>query len=781
MLGPVLLLLSLLHSLALGFNPFPGEQRYEVVYPRKLHTQHKRDTESKYPDLVHYGLEFNGQPLELQLEKTEDLLTNNYTETHYLDDNTPVTTNPAWRDHCYYQGRVKNDNNSQVSLSMCHGLSGFIRTQEQQLLIEPLNNTDSGAHAMYTYEAQEAPKTCGVDNTMYNDSIKISSSTSNAEKKAFLKARKYIQLYMVVDNSMFNKYKRNKNELRERVYGIINFVNLVYKPLNIFVALTGLEIWDNGDQFEVVTSANINLNRFSEWRTKYLLPRKPNDNAQFLTATDFDGSTVGLAWISTLCSDTHSTGVIQDHTAEYIPVGATLAHEMGHNLGMDHDVDSCCGRKSCIMAPVLSYDTPQEFSTCSHQYYEAFIMNRMPLCMKDIPHKIDIVSAAVCGNKFTEVGEECDCGTEEECTNRCCDAKTCTLKQGAQCAEGMCCSNCQFTTAGSVCRAAVDDCDLPDFCDGNSATCPSDRFRVNGFPCRNGEGYCRNGKCPTLQSQCQMYWGQASVPGSNSCFSNNARGGVWFCRQSGRDVICPAKDLKCGVLFCSGTNSRPSRSECNYRSQVLVEDGTRCGEESICHDGRCTDVDAVYQSKDCSAKCQNNAVCNDEMKCQCEEVGVLPNCGTRTRTQISSGYIVLIVILLLVVLFIALLVLYKGSQKRRQRTPVVTSGMTNPIFNIENQSRQKPNAYPSTPQVGSGNAMYPPQPPAASQKPQVSAMYPPQPSAPSRNPQAPAMYPQPPANFQKPAYAYQMPTKVAPARPVYPSVPPQAIKPNYRR
>ncbi|XP_077325854.1 zinc metalloproteinase-disintegrin-like VAP1 isoform X3 [Lithobates pipiens] len=796
MLGPLLLLLSLLDSLVLGFNPFPGKQKYEVVYPRKLHTQYKRDTQNKYPDLVHYGIELNGQPLELHLEKTEDLLTTNYTETHYLDDGTPVTTSPAWRDNCYYQGRVKNDNNSQVSLSMCHGLSGFIMTQEQQLLIEPLK-TENGAHAVYSYQALEDPKTCGVDHTMYNDSIKtkISFSTSNDEKKAFLKARKYIQLYMVADNSMYIKYNRKKKDLRERIFEIVNFVNSVYKPLNIFVALTGLEIWDIRDEFPVVSSANINLDRFSGWRKANLLPRKPNDNAQFLTDTDFDGATVGLAWVSTLCSDTHSTGVIQDHSKAYVPIGATLAHEMGHNLGMDHDGGSCiCSSGSCIMAPSLSFNTPQEFSSCSHQNYQDFILQNMPLCMKNMPDKNEIISSAVCGNQFTEVGEECDCGTETECTNNCCNAKTCKLKEGAKCAEGECCSNCQLKTAGSLCRDDKDDCDLAEMCDGKSGMCPSDGFRINGFPCGNGEGYCYTGKCSTLQSQCQMHWGAGYVAGSDSCFALNRQGSPGFCRQSGVNVVCPAKDVKCGVLFCSRSSLPPYNSDCNVlNSQVLVEEGTRCAEEYVCHGGRCTNIEAAYKSQNCSAKCQKNAVCNHELKCQCEKGWAPPNCDTNA-TQLGAGYIVLIVIVLIVFLLIVLFVVHKLSQKKKQRRAANgSSGVANPTFGIENQRRQA-NGYPPTPQ-----------PPASSQKPQTSAMYPPRTPAPSQKPQAPANYPlQPPANSQRPqiAYAYQKPTNVVPARPPYPSVPPQAyqkptnvvparpaypsvplqaMKPNYRR
>ncbi|CAI9564363.1 unnamed protein product, partial [Staurois parvus] len=311
------------------------------------------------------------------------------------------------------------------------------------------------------------------------------------------------------------KYKGNEDVIRTRILKILNYINTVYKLLNIFVTLTGMEIWNTEDHFQVVTNIHHTLDRFSDWRKKNLFPRKPHDNAQFLTNVDFDGNDVGLAYTKEMCDDKWSAGVNQDHSADPIRVGATMAHEMGHNLGMNHDENECkCYPKPCIMTPSLSGDTPYKFSSCSHQSYQNFIENQKSLCMKNKPQNSDILNDPVCGNQFTEAGEECDCGTVEECTNNCCDATTCKLKQGVQCAEGECCKDCQLKTAGSVCRPTKDECDLPDMCDGKSPMCPSDRFQANGVPCLNKEGYCYNGKCPTLQGQCKSYWG----PGNRQYF-----------------------------------------------------------------------------------------------------------------------------------------------------------------------------------------------------------------------------------------------------------------------
>ncbi|KAM3924700.1 zinc metalloproteinase-disintegrin-like VLAIP-B [Leptodactylus fuscus] len=714
----ILFLLVLVSVHGQGSNDIPAGQKYEVVFPRKLHVHHKRDTKSDYPDLVQYGLEVNGQPVVLHLEKTEDLISENYTETHYLKDGSLVTTSPEIKDHCFYQGYVKNDSSSQVSLSTCNGLSGIIATQENKFLIQPLKMSEPGAHAIYQYQAQETPETCGVDDTSINETImtKTDFSSSSQEKQEFLKSRKYIQLVMVADNAMYIKYQRKSDEIRERIYGIVNFLNQVYKPLNIFVALTGLEIWSNGDQFEVVRNAGVDLGRFSEWRQKTLLPRKPHDNAQFLTAIDFEGSTVGVAFMRSMCKAAHSIAVVQDHKSNYILVAATVAHEMGHNLGMKHNYHCHCPAESCIMAPRWVHFVRRIFSSCSQQDYQNFILSYMPLCMKDRPMKEEILSDPVCGNNFTERGEECDCGMEEECTDKCCDAATCKLKEGAQCNEGECCSDCKFKSAGSVCRSAKDECDLSDMCNGRSSTCPSDRFQINGSPCKNGEGYCYNGTCPTLRSQCETYWGAGAVPAEKSCYNTSQN----HCPQS--------RYGECGVLYCSEGQSKPVRSDhCTVekcktlKPEVFVEDGTKCEDWGVCVNGRCTAVPTARQSADCAAKCPGHSVCDHELQCYCKEGWAPPNCNNgNLGTIILAVFIVFVVLILVVVAF----VFFRKSQRKKQRNSGgEDNGVTNPTFSIQNETPKRPSPYPYKPQVyqqsaaPSKMAMYPPIPPPQICKP----------------------------------------------------------------
>ncbi|KAI1230089.1 hypothetical protein IHE44_0010479, partial [Lamprotornis superbus] len=354
----------LLHFLQQGSSrgKFSGAEEYEIFYPQKLHAVHRRSvgtsSESKYDDTVKYGIKANGEEVVLQLRKNRDLLAGDYSETLYSADGQQITTTPRIQDHCYYRGHVEGDAESRASISTCTGLSGYFETRGQRFLIEPLGASDRAEHVVYKYEAlKQEPeiKTCGlVNNSWEQDSSDptndIFKSSSSPEIKAYLKSKKYLELYVVADNALYKKYDEDVKKIRQRIFGIVNYINMVYKSINTHVALVGLEVWSDGDRCRVSRSAGPTLDTFSKWRLGELLQRKRNDNAQLITGLDFEGTTIGLAFLKSICSDLYSAGIIQDHNRNEIAVAATMAHEMGHNLGMSHDTEACsCTDHVCIM------------------------------------------------------------------------------------------------------------------------------------------------------------------------------------------------------------------------------------------------------------------------------------------------------------------------------------------------------------------------------------------------------------------------------------------------
>uniref|UniRef100_A0A8C5IMB3 Peptidase M12B domain-containing protein n=1 Tax=Junco hyemalis TaxID=40217 RepID=A0A8C5IMB3_JUNHY len=300
---------------------FSGAEQYEIVYPQKLHAVHRRaagtSSESKYDDIVKYGIKANGEEVVLQLQKNRDLLAGDYSETLYSADGRQITTTPRIKDHCYYGGHVEGDAESVASISTCTGLSGYFETRGQKFLIEPLGASDRDEHVVYKYEAlkQEPIKTCGLVNNSWeqdsSDPIKaIFRSSNSPEMKAYLKSKKYVELYVVADNALYKKYDEDTKNVRQRIFGIVNYINTVYKAINTHVALVGLEVWTDGDKCPLTRNAGFTLEAFSKWRRSDLLKRKRNDNAQLITGLDFEGTTIGLAFMKSICSDAFSAAVL---------------------------------------------------------------------------------------------------------------------------------------------------------------------------------------------------------------------------------------------------------------------------------------------------------------------------------------------------------------------------------------------------------------------------------------------------------------------------------------
>uniref|UniRef100_A0A182C5P2 Metalloproteinase n=1 Tax=Phalotris mertensi TaxID=1260334 RepID=A0A182C5P2_9SAUR len=446
---------ALLVTICLVVFPYQGSSiilesgnvnEYEVVYPQKVQALPKgglqnAEPETQYEDTMQYEFQVNGEPVVLHLERNKGLFSEDYSETHYSPDGKEITTSPPVQDHCYYHGHIQNEADSTAVISACDGLKGHFKHQGETYFIEPLKLSNSEFHAVYKYDSlekeDETPKSCGVTQTTWelDEPIeKISRvSITPEEQNTYMAARKYIEFVIVVDNGMFRKYSSDFTAIRTRIYEIVNILNTIYRALNFHLALTGLEIWSNGNQINVTSNSYVTLPLFGKWRATDLLPRKSHDNAQLLTSIDFDGPVIGLGYMGSLCQLSLSSAIIQDFSPRTSLMATIMAHELGHNLGMDHDTKKChCSSKACVMSPGIGAPYYQ-FSDCSHKKHRRYLIRYHPQCILNKPLSTDIVAPAVCGNNFVEVGEECDCGSPQDCQNPCCNATTCKLQHGAQC------------------------------------------------------------------------------------------------------------------------------------------------------------------------------------------------------------------------------------------------------------------------------------------------------------------------------------------------------------
>ncbi|KAL4841548.1 hypothetical protein H8958_008695, partial [Nasalis larvatus] len=596
------------------------------------------------------------------------LIASSFTETHYLQDGTDVSLARNYTGHCYYHGHVRGYSDSAVSLSTCSGLRGLIMFENETYVLEPMKNATNRYKLFPVKNLKSIWGSCGSHHntsslTADNVFPPPSQTWARRHKRETLKATKYVELVIVADNREFQRQGKDLEKVKQRLIEIANHVDKFYRPLNIRVVLVGVEVWNDIDKCSVSQDPFTSLHEFLDWRKMKLLPRKSHDNAQLVSGVYFQGTIIGMAPIMSMCTAEQSGGIVMDHSDSPLGAAVTLAHELGHNFGMNHDtLERGCScqmaaeKGGCIMNPSTGYPFPMVFSSCSRKDLETSLEKGMGMCLFNLPEVRESFGGQKCGNGFVEDGEQCDCGEPEECMNRCCNATACTLKPDAVCAHGLCCEDCQLKPAGTACRDSSNSCDLPEFCTGASPHCPANVYLHDGHPCQGVDGYCYNGICQTHEQQCVTLWGPGAKPAPGICFErvNSAGDPYGNCGKVSKSSFakCEMRDAKCGKIQCQGGASRPvigtnavsietniplqegGRILCRGTHVYLGDDmpdpglvlaGTKCADGKICLNRRCQNI-SVFGVHECTVQCHGRGVCNNRKNCHCEAHWAPPFC-----------------------------------------------------------------------------------------------------------------------------------------------------------
>ncbi|XP_053125001.1 disintegrin and metalloproteinase domain-containing protein 18-like isoform X2 [Hemicordylus capensis] len=650
----VILLTTCLVS-ALGFQ----RSFMEIVVPQRVPS----DAVGNMDKMI-FIIKLEGMLYRINLRR-QSFLTNNFRIYTYSPGGSLMSVAPSIKRNCYYEGYVRDYEDSAVMLSTCAGLKGVLQFHNASYGIEPMGPTSGFQHLVYQIDYSNSSYQVSSENY----SVKWSAALPQKPRTGVtinFRTMRYVEMYVIVAQDLYNFLGSNEDIVTEKITRLIGFVNAMFSKLNIKILLSSLEFWIDQDQIPTAGKVNNLLEKFADWKHSHLALR-PHDVAFLFLYRDWPSS-VGSTFARKICSRPSSAGIaVYQHGVTLESFSVIVAQLLGISLGIyfDNSRDCQCLNFTCLMhTKAIRSSGPKSFSSCSIKDFHNFLGYGEGQCLLNKPRMDIMYRAAFCGNKVVEEGEQCDCGTEQQCKNdRCCDSN-CKLKSGKECAHGPCCEkNCKLKKRGTLCRNTPDaDCDLKEYCNGTSTECSENFYVQNGQLCEGNTGVCMNGVCQSPDRWCRKIFGKHSKSGPPQCYEeiNGQKDRMGHCGSSTQGYeICQWQDLRCGKLVCEYPSKKPfiidnaaiiytkvqnrlcvtldSMKGPGVKDPYLVHDGTGCGPNKICLNQKCVDRAAIPINCDAQKKCHSKGVCNNKGNCHCNPGWAPPDCTREDRGGLGGS------------------------------------------------------------------------------------------------------------------------------------------------
>ncbi|XP_041128553.1 A disintegrin and metalloproteinase with thrombospondin motifs 5-like [Polyodon spathula] len=388
---------------------------------------------------IGYILYADGKKFLLDLERDESILSHHFS-TKYVGALQGDAHLGALHKECFYRGTVDSNPESLALFKLCGGLEGFFAVKHARYTVKPLirakgrdnevygaeGNLERGLHyytrERFRFEAVSMQENCGTrggkgkrpsvlaKNTgpFKKDSqerwwwgSREANSASGRRTRRSVSRVRHVELLLVADESMSKKYGKDLQHylltlasIASRLYGHASIENPIQLAVVKVVVVTSKE-----KGLEINKNAASTLKSFCKWQNQQNQldddHEEHYDAAILFTRQDLCGhhscDTLGMADVGTICSPERSCAVIED---DGLHAAFTVAHEIGHLLGLSHDDSKYCEEnfgamedKRLMSSILTSIDASKPWSKCTSSTITDFFDDGHGECLLDPPRR----------------------------------------------------------------------------------------------------------------------------------------------------------------------------------------------------------------------------------------------------------------------------------------------------------------------------------------------------------------------------------------------------------
>ncbi len=275
-----------------------------------------------------------------------------------------------------FKGHLVDEPESVVRLSRGrNGLRGYVKSSEGWTFIEPLASagtalstlgveSGSGQHKVYTEDDIDTSFLghCAEPVTIESGDPGSRSPGSNVGANDPITSPAQLRVLELAIDADVEFYAIYGADSTTEIESIVNMVDGIYEAeLGITIQIVSLNVWQSEpDPYTSTDSGSLLGELRTEWNSEQGAITR--DATHLFTGKELDGSTVGIAYVSVVCSTSVSYALSQDLASDVL-MPLLVAHEIGHNLGANHDASGSSPRY--VMYPSLGFSNLDEFSTLS--------------------------------------------------------------------------------------------------------------------------------------------------------------------------------------------------------------------------------------------------------------------------------------------------------------------------------------------------------------------------------------------------------------------------------